>query len=136
MFGSVNCDHLIILLPYHLSIYGSVNSVAQVSHASYHFWYRLMYRTHPFGEKGNGKSEGKGKGTGKGKEKGKGRHADTGLNERGGGWMEPRLALLDAIVVQMFEETIVQLQRLRGMYSEVIEEIQDHYEHVPEIEYS
>ena len=47
--------------------------------------------------------------------------------------MEPRLALLDAIVAQMFEETIVQLQRLRGMYSEVIEEIQDHYEHVPEI---
>ena len=81
MFGSVNCDHLIIRLPYRLR-FSEVSGPSIPRILS--FWYRfivsfLVERAHPFQKGTDGKWQRRksGKGVhplGKGKEKGKGRH--------------------------------------------------------------
>ena len=78
MFGSVNCDHLIIRLPYRLR-FSEVSGPSIPRILS--FWYRsfLVERAHPFqkGTDGGKWQRQSGKGVhplGKGKEKGKGRH--------------------------------------------------------------
>ena len=98
-----------------------MNSVVQVLEYD-HFWYRFMDRTHrghPYGKGGGDGQKGKGKGKGKG--------LDAELIYTGEGWtLEQRLAVLDAIVQQMFRDIIGAINHLLRIYNEIMEQIRDH----------
>ena len=117
MFGSVNCDHLIIRLPYRLR-FSEVSGPSIPRILS--FWYRfivsfLVERAHPFQKGTNGKWKGVHP-LGKGKEKGKGRSGNSSQFRRAQG---RSVQGVDLVTVVNFLNRLL----LRLVAHEVIEEI-------------